>query len=137
MGFRGRCDAIAATAIAAGYCQGVRGDERPRERDHALTFTLTNPDAAFALTGVGFTDALPAGLVVATPNGLTSTCGGTVTAIAGSGSVALANGGLLAGDSCTIGLNVTGVTAGVKNNTTSAVSLTEGGAGGPRPGQSR
>ena len=95
-----------------------------------LTFTLTNPDAAFALTGVGFTDTLPAGLAVATPNGLTSTCGGTVTAIAGAGSVDLLNGGLLASGSCSIGLNVTGTTAGVKNNTTSAVTSTEGGAGG-------
>ena len=62
-----------------------------------LTFTLTNPNAATALTGVGFTDTLPAGLVVATPNGLANTCGGTVTAAAGSGSVALASGGLAVG----------------------------------------
>ena len=49
-----------------------------------LTFLLTNPNAATALTGVGFTDTLPAGLVVATPNGLTGACGGgTITATAG------------------------------------------------------
>ena len=95
-----------------------------------LTFTLTNPNAAIALTGVGLTDTLPAGLVVATPNGLTNTCGGTVTAVAGTGSVALVNGGLAAGGSCAITVNVTGTTAGAKNNTTSAVTSTEGGTGG-------
>ena len=95
-----------------------------------LTFTLTNPNPGIALTGVGFTDTLPAGLVVATPNGLANTCGGTVTAVAGSGSVGLANGGLPAGGSCTITVSVTGTTAGAKNNTTSAVTSTEGGAGG-------
>ena len=52
-----------------------------------LTFTLNNPNAATLLTGVGFTDALPPGLVVTTPSGLLSTCSGVVTATAGSGSV--------------------------------------------------
>ena len=100
-----------------------------------LTFTLTNPNAGTALTGVGFTDTLPAGLVVATPNGLANTCGGTVTAVAGTGSVALVNGGLPASGSCTITVNVTGTTGGVKNNTTSAVTSTEGGDGRDRLGE--
>jgi hypothetical protein len=95
-----------------------------------LAFTLTNGNPATALSGVGFTDALPAGLVVATPNGMTNTCGGTATAVAAGGSVALANGGLLAAGSCTIEVNVIGTTAGVKNNTTGAVTSTEGGIGG-------
>jgi hypothetical protein len=95
-----------------------------------LTFTLTNPNPSTALSGVGFTDPLPAGLVVSTPNGLASTCGGTVTAVAGAGSVGLAGGGLPAGGSCTIAVSVTGATAGVKDNTTGAVTSTEGGAGG-------
>ena len=73
---------------------------------------------------------LPAGLVVATPNGLTNTCGGTVTAVAGSGSIALANGGLAADGPCTITVDVTGTTGGLKDNTTSAVTSTEGGTGG-------
>src|SRR4029077_21228561 len=34
-----------------------------------LSFTLSNPNAGASLTGVGFTDTLPAGLVIATPNG--------------------------------------------------------------------
>src|SRR5262249_13968437 len=38
-----------------------------------LNFTLSNP-GAITLSGVSFTDALPAGLVVATPNGLTGSC---------------------------------------------------------------
>ena len=95
-----------------------------------LTLTLTNPNAASALSGVGFTDTLPAGLVVATPNGLASTCGGTATALAGSGSVVLANGGLAASGSCTITVSVSGATVGTKNNVTGAVTSAEGGAGG-------
>ena len=95
-----------------------------------LAFTLTNPNQVIALNGVGFTDILPAGLVVGTPNGLLSSCGGTVTAVDGTGSIGLANGGIPAGGSCTITMSVTGATAGAKNNTTSAVSSAEGGAGG-------
>ena len=96
----------------------------------SLTFTLTNPNAGTALTGVAFTDELPAGLVVASPNGLTNTCGGTVTAFAGSGSIGLGNGGLAAGGSCTITANVTGLAGGLEANTTSAVTSIEGGTGG-------
>jgi uncharacterized repeat protein (TIGR01451 family) len=95
-----------------------------------LTFTLTNPNASLALTGIGFTDALPAGLLVATPSGLTGTCGGTATAVAGSGSIAFVNGGLAAGASCTIAVNIIGTTGGVKDNVTSAVTSAEGGTGG-------
>jgi hypothetical protein len=96
-----------------------------------LTITLTNPNPVTALSGVGFTDALPAGLVVATPNGLANTCGGTVAATAGTASVALVNGGLLANNgTCTVTVNVAGTTGGAKNNTTGAVTSTEGGAGG-------
>ncbi len=95
-----------------------------------LTIALANPDPEADLSGVGFTDTLPAGLVVATPNGLTNTCVGTVTAAAGAGSVALAGGGLPVGGACAITVDVTGTTAGVKDNTTSAVTSTEGGTGG-------
>src|SRR5262249_5381291 len=94
-----------------------------------LTFTINNPNASVGLTGVAFSDTLPSGLVVATPNSLSSTCGGTTTATAGTGSVSLTGGTIAGGGSCTIRLHVTGTTSGVKNNTTGAVSSTNGGTG--------
>jgi hypothetical protein len=94
-----------------------------------LTFTINNPNTS-ALTGIGFTDPLVPGLVVATPNGLSSTCGGTATAVAGSGSISLSGGGSVAASaSCTLSVNVTGTTAGVKANTTGAITSTESGPG--------
>gem|GEM_PF-740140 len=95
----------------------------------SLTFNISNPNTSLALTGVAFSDTLPAGLAVATPNGLSSTCGGTTTAAAGSGSISLSGGTLAANGSCTISLNVTGIQAGVQNNTTGPISSNETGAG--------
>jgi hypothetical protein len=83
------------------------------------------------LTGVGFTDTLPAGLVVSTPNGLTGTCGGgTITATAGSNSVSLTGATLAASASCTFSANVTGTAPGTQTNVTGAVISVEGGTGG-------
>ena len=95
----------------------------------SLTFTLNNPNTSLGLTGIAFSDTLPAGLQVATPNGLATTCSGTVTAAAGSGSINLTGGTLAANASCSISLNVTGIAAGVQNNTTGPISSTESGAG--------
>ncbi len=101
----------------------------PLNGSTSLTFNITNPASnTISLTGLAFTDNLPAGLVVATPNGLSSTCGGTATAVAGAGSTSLAGGTLASGASCLVSLNVTGTTAGVKNNSVQITS-TEGGTG--------
>jgi hypothetical protein len=94
----------------------------------SLSFTITNPSSSGSLTGVGFTDTLPSGLVVATPNGLSGSCGsGAITA--SGGSISLSGGTLAASGSCTFQVNVTGTSAGAKNNTTSAVVSNEGGIG--------
>jgi uncharacterized repeat protein (TIGR01451 family) len=96
-----------------------------------LTFTLANPNSAAALTGIGFTDTLPAGLVVSTPNGLTGACGGgAITSVAGSNSVSLSAATLGPASSCTFAVNVTATGLGAQNNVTSAVTSTEGGNGG-------
>jgi hypothetical protein len=97
----------------------------------ALTFTLSNPNAATTLTGLAFTDTLPAGLIVSTPNGLVGSCGGTITATAGSNSIALAGTTLAAGASCTFSVNVTatGTPEGLLTNTTGTLTSTQAPAG--------
>jgi hypothetical protein len=92
-----------------------------------LTFTITNNSAMFSLNGTGFTDTLPTGVVVATPNGLGTTCSGTPSATAGGGTVSLSGATLTSGTSCTLTVNVTGTTAGAKNNS-ATLATTELGA---------
>jgi hypothetical protein len=96
----------------------------------SLTFTLTNPNTGLALTGVGFTDTLPAGLAMATPNGLSGSCGGgTITATAGTQGIGLAGATLDVGSSCEFAVNVLAVTTGVQVNNSSTVSSSNGGVG--------
>jgi streptogramin lyase len=103
----------------------------PLNGSTSLSFTINNPNASTTLTGVAFTDTLPAGLVISTPNGLTGSCGsGTITATAGSGSISLASATLASSGSCTFSVNVTGSSLGTQNNVTGAVASVEGGSGG-------
>lgn len=96
----------------------------------ALTFQLSNPNSGSTLTGVGFTDNLPSGQVVANPNGLSGSCGGgTIGASAGSGSVSVSGASLASNASCTFSVDVTGTVAGTQKNTTSAVTSNEAGNG--------
>jgi uncharacterized repeat protein (TIGR01451 family) len=101
----------------------------PLDEDEALTFTITNPNAA-ALTGVAFTDTLPSGLIIPEPGitGIGACDGGTLTAVAGSDSISLTGGSIPATGVCTIAVNVLGGTAGDKNNSVT-VSSDNGGTG--------
>ena len=96
-----------------------------------LTFTITNPDTATALTSVGFTDSLPAGLEVAsTPNVSISNCGTpTFSPTAGATSLTFSAGTIAASGTCTVSVDVVATTAGDKNNTSGAVTSTNGGTG--------
>jgi uncharacterized repeat protein (TIGR01451 family) len=94
----------------------------------SVTFTLSNPNPV-SLTGAAFTDLLPAGLVVASPNGLSNGCGGSTAAAAGSGSIALSGGTIPASSSCAVTANVRGTSAGIKDNTTSTLTTTQGSSG--------
>jgi uncharacterized repeat protein (TIGR01451 family) len=90
----------------------------------SLTVTLSNANPT-SLTGLAFTDSLPAGLVVATPNALTNSCGGTAGAAAGGAGLSLSGGTLAASGSCVITINVTATTAGTKTNTIASVTSNE------------
>lgn len=121
-----------------------------------LSFTISNPNSDpntnVTLTGIQFSDTLPAGVVVASPNLLSNTCDGTVTADPGSGTISLSGGDLgpavglapvrkaprrlgssspSSNGSCFISVEVTAPAAGVFNNTTGAISANESGPGSP------
>jgi len=88
-----------------------------------LSFTITNPNASTPLTGVNFTDTLPAGLSAS--GTATGNCNGGTVLIT-SGIVSLSGGSIASAGSCTIsGITITGITAGVQNN-----SVTVGSANG-------
>jgi len=95
-----------------------------------MTITLTNPSTnSVALTGVGFTDTYPAGLVNTNAT-IGGTCTGTRTATAGGNSLTASAVPLAIGASCTITISVQSATAGNYVNTTGAVTSTNAGTGG-------
>ena len=82
---------------------------------------MTNPNTGTALSGLAFTDALPAGLTAT--NGTTSLCGGSLV-ISGGNLLTFSGGTLASSANCVISTTVTGTTIGMKNNTTGAVTAT-------------
>ncbi len=118
------------TLDSAGLPAGMtNGDATGKAGEAApLVIHLNNPNS-IALTGVAFTDALPAGLVVAqTPNASTTCAGGTVVASASATQVRLAGASLPANGSCTVTVDVLANNAGSYVNTiaSGAVTSTEG-----------
>jgi uncharacterized repeat protein (TIGR01451 family) len=91
-----------------------------------LTFSIANTAAGSQdLTGVAFSDVLPAGLSVADSSA--AECGGTVTTTASTRTIALTGGQLTAGASCTFSVSVTGDAEGEFDNVTGFISSNEGG----------
>jgi uncharacterized repeat protein (TIGR01451 family) len=90
-----------------------------------LSIAIGNTAAnATALTGVGLVDTLPSGVKVATTPNAATTCGGTVSVAAGGSSLRLSGGSVVAGATCTIGVNVTATAPGRYANTIPANTLT-------------
>jgi len=94
----------------------------------SLTFNITNPNASVNLVNISLSDALPAGLAVASPNGLFGTCvtndEALVTAVPGSQSVNMTGLTLLGNGSCSYAVNVTAVGIGKQVNTTGQITAT-------------
>lgn len=91
----------------------------------SLTYTVINPNPTAALTGLAFTDALPAGLAIATPNGVVNNLGGSLIAIAGTNTISLSGGTLAAGATATMTVNVTGTSIGVKGGMLTVLTSAE------------
>lgn len=94
-----------------------------------LTFTIDNSASALAASNVTFTDSLPAGMLVASPANASNTCGGTLDAIAASDTVGLLGGGVAAGATCNISVDVTATTTGNLANTTGDLTSSSGNSG--------
>ena len=90
-----------------------------------LKFTITN-NTATPLTGLAFTDNLPAGLVIAGPPLMfTNNCGGVLNVAVGGTSITFSNGTLAVGAFCTISVNVTSNTAGTYINPATTLTSNE------------
>ncbi len=114
--------AIAPPSIAKSFSP----DSITAGNTSTLQFTITNSNTGTALTGVAFTDTLPAGVTV--PSAATSECGGTLT-VAAPDSITLSGGTVAASGNCIFSVTVTGATTGTKVNTSGALSSTNGGTG--------
>ena len=95
-----------------------------------LTFTIDNIANAAVVTGLNFTDSLPAGVTVRlTPSAATTCTGGTVTAVGASGTITYAGGTVAAGGTCTVAVDVTSSTEGDHVNTSGALTSSAGTSG--------
>jgi hypothetical protein len=99
-------------------------------RSATLVFTITNVATA-TISGLAFSDPMPAAIKVANPPNVSTTCSGTLSAPIGASTIGLIGGGLAANGTCTIHVSVTSATAGSHANTAGPASATETGAGGP------
>ena len=92
-----------------------------------LTFTIPNTAPGNqALTGVTFSDVLPAGLSILDSTSTKCTAG-TLTVSAASHTITLTGGTIAAGATCTFDVAVTGTTAGNYDNVTGFIASTESG----------
>jgi hypothetical protein len=92
----------------------------------AMNFTLRNPNQEISFENAGFSDTLPAGLVLGNPVNATGTClsnqEGVFTGVPGGHQLKLTNVTLSPSSSCTLSVNVKGTVGGRQVNTTGAPS---------------
>ena len=123
-------DSVAVVTDPPGIAKGFGATSILLNGTTSLSFTIANPNAADTLTGVGFSDTLPSGLVIATPNGLSGSCGGgTITATAGAGVISLTGATLAPSTTCTFTVSVKGVAGGTQTNVTGKVASNESALG--------
>lgn len=99
-----------------------------------MTITLTNPNV-INITGAGFTDTYPAGLVNTNSPAVNTTCvGGTVSATSNGNTVQLTGATIPANGSCVVTVNVTSTLDGTYNNNTGTITTGNAGNGASASG---
>jgi len=94
-----------------------------------LVFEIGSEEAS-PIQGLSFTDALPAGVVVADPSTLVNGCDGAVSAPPGGATISLTGGRLPAFGSCTIEVDATSDVEGDHLNTTGPLTWDGGSSSG-------
>ena len=109
-------------AAAPGFAKAFSPDTIDPGEVSTLTFTIDNAANLIDVGGLAFTDAFPDGLAVAgTPNAAT-TCGGSFAPAASAASLAFTGGRVVAGQSCTISVDVQALAAGALTGTSSELT---------------
>ena len=94
-----------------------------------MTYTIDNSAQATGVSGLTFTNTLPAGMTIASPAVALNTClNGSYVSTPGSSVTSFSDYRLGAGASCSFQVDVTSTTAGAHINTTGALSTSAGSA---------
>ena len=113
---------VVAPPLPPTIAKGFAVASIPLNGTTSLTFMFTNPNSNRMLMNVTAGDVLPAGLVIANANNLAGSCAADITARPGSNTIGITALNLPASSSCSFSVNVTGTSAGTKNNTSENVT---------------
>ncbi|WP_425050250.1 hypothetical protein [Psychromarinibacter sp. S121] len=127
-------DASAALTVTAapppGFAMAFSPAIIPQGSTTRVTFTLDNSGALIDADTAAFAATFDSALVLAADPAVSNSCtGGTVTAAAGTSSLSLSGATIPAGDSCEIGVTVTGTTVGTFAETAGPLTTSLGASG--------
>ncbi len=103
----------------------------PLNQPFGLFLQVSDPNFTVGLSGIGFTDTFPAGLVLTGAGPGQCSPGATPTTTFSGNTISVSNLNFNGGQNCQFSLNMVGTTAGPKTNTILAATSNEGGTGGP------
>ena len=130
LGGSGMTSATLNVAAPAAFTKDFAPAVIPLDGVTTLTFTIDNSTSVLDATGIGFTDNLPSGMLVADPaNASTSCTGGTLVADPGTAVVSYTGGTVPASSICTVDVDVVVSEAGSILNTTEDLTSSLGNSG--------
>lgn len=123
-------DTLVITPDPPPFSKAFAPDQISSGGTSTLTFTIDNTYGGGDADNLGFSDTLPAGVVIATPSGATTDCtGGTLTAPDSGSTITYTGGTVPATSTCTVDVDVTSTTAGTHDNTSGDLTSDFGNSG--------